>query len=357
LKSISFIICSNGFGHTKRSAKVLNELINRNLKFSFNVICNSSRIDFLKSNIKSKLKRIKINTSLMENEPNWLKFDKLNFSQYIEWASKFKFDKTLLNSDLIVSDNHVAPLINDKKTILMGSFLWLDVINNYNKKPNKISEYEKSILKRYSPEMIAVDNMYNETVRKNTRIFPVPWFESRRVYEKFILFNNILITSGGTEELDLFFIKLVKRLAYENNSKNFFLDSKLIRKLKTKSKSFLTNIFEFDFSEESFKKIDVAICRPGIGILTDCMSYIIPVIAVSNNKNSEIIFNSKKVVSKGIGISIMLDNKDIEDKDYIRINNYINSRDKLNDCIEEIKSQKMDGHILASEKIINEVLK
>ena len=293
----------------------------------------------------------------MAKEPNWLKLDKLNFSKYIEWASNFKYDKNLLDSDLIVSDNYVAPLINNKKTILMGSFLWLDVINNSWEKSNKISDYEKKILKKYYPEMIAVDNMYNETVKNNTRAYPVPWLESRKVYEKSVFFNKILMTSGGTEELDDIFIKLVMRLAYDNRRKFFFIDSKLFKKLNDKSITLSTNIFEFDFSEEAFKKIDVAICRPGIGILTDCMSYLIPVIAVSSNKNSEIIFNSKKVVSKGVGISVVLKNKFIQDNDYKKINKYINSKDKLDDFIEQIKSEKMDGHILAAEKIINEALK
>ena len=336
---------------------MLNELINRNLDFSFNVICNSSRINFLKSNLKLNFKSITINTSLMENEPNWLNFDKLNFSNYIEWASNFKFDKTILNSDFIVSDNYVTPLLIDKKTILMGSFLWLDVIKNPNEELNRISNYEKKILKKYYPEIIVVEDMYNETVKKKTRAFPVPWFDSRRVYEKPFFFNKILITSGGTEELDVFFIKLIELLAHDNNNKTFFLDSKLFKKINEKIKTPLTNILEFDFSEQSFKKIDVVVCRPGIGILTDCISYLIPVIALSNNKNPEIIFNSKKVVSKGIGISVMIDNENIDDLSYSNINGCINSKIFLHDFVEKIKSQKMNGHILAADKIVNEVLK
>ena len=52
-----------------------------------------------------------------------------------------------------------------------------------------------------------------------------------------------------TEELDVFFIKLIELLAHDNNNKTFFLDSKLFKKINEKIKTPLTNILEFDFSE------------------------------------------------------------------------------------------------------------
>lgn len=354
MKSISFIICSNGYGHTKRAAKVLNELIQRNLGYKLNVICNSSKISFLKSNIKSKFQSIHINTSLMDSEPNWLNSIDLNFSKYKQWSSNFAISKTILNSDLIVSDNYVTTL-GIKKTFILGSFLWLDILNDFNEESRKISQYEKKILEKYYPEMISVENMYNNSVDKLTRVFPVPWFESRKVYEKPFFFNSILVTAGGTNELDISFIKLIEKLALDNKQKKIFLDSNLYKKIKTNKKIFLPNVSEFDFTEISFKKIDAVICRPGIGILTDCMAYLIPVISVYSNKNSEIIFNAKKIVSQKIGISVELKKDFIDDYNYSIIYEYINSKSKLDTFTNQIKHQKMGGHLLAANKIINTI--
>jgi len=354
LKNISYIICSNGYGHTKRATKVLNELIGRDLGYKINVICNKSNISYLKSNITSEFQAIHINTSLMDSEPNWLNYIDLNFSNYKKWSSNFAKSKTILNSDLIVSDNYVTTL-GKKKTILIGSFLWLDILNDINEESRKISEFEQKLLEKYNPEMISVNKMYNNSIDKLTRVNSVPWFESRKVFEKPFFFNSILITAGGTNELDILFIKLIERISLDNYRKNIYLESKLYKKIKLNKKPLSPNVKEFDFTEISFKKIDAVICRPGIGIITDCISYLIPIISIYGNKNSEIKFNAKKVASLNMGISLEFKKDFIDNRNYSIINEHINSKSKLDFFTNQIKNEKMGGHILAADIIIDTI--
>jgi UDP-N-acetylglucosamine:LPS N-acetylglucosamine transferase len=95
------------------------------------------------------------------------------------------------------------------------------------------------------------------------------------------------------------------------------------------------------------------ICRPGIGILTECVKYSIPVIAVYDNSNKEISHNAKKITALKIGSSIHINNNFVSDYYVQKIKNIINSRTILTKYTKEILKQDING----AEKATNLILK
>ena len=79
-------------------------------------------------------------------------------------------------------------------------------------------------------------------------------------------------------------------------------DAIIIEKsLKEKFK--INNVEVFDYSPSSYQMIDVIICRPGVGTLTDALLAGIMPICLVGEKNSEIINNSKILSDAGLAIT------------------------------------------------------
>ena len=53
-----------------------------------------------------------------------------------------------------------------------------------------------------------------------------------------------------------------------------------------------------DYSEEMFKKIDIAIIKPGLGTVNDCLKYSIPIISYTSDFNREFAYNTKIIKKK-----------------------------------------------------------
>ena len=89
---------------------------------------------------------------------------------------------------------------------------------------------------------------------------------------------------------------------YKNNF-NFYLDNYAYQKLKSNS----PNIYLAKFDKKMFEKINFAVIRPGLGTVTECLRYSIPIISINtnhNNFNSEIRHNSKVLENNKLGISL-----------------------------------------------------
>ncbi len=289
----------------------------------------------------------------MENEPNWLENSTLNYSEFLKWANGFRDSKIILNSDLVVSDNYAVPLLANKHTLLMGSFLWSDIIQNEVEDIRKIKAFQEKIITQNKTEMIALNGMYMDSLQKKANIFSVPWFTQRRVEKKKRSYNKILVTSGGTEQLDDVFLNLIERLSSINTSKGIFLDSKLYKKFKIIGSNKFLNVKLFDFTDECFKSLDVIICRPGIGILTDCVSYLIPSVVIYNNKNLEIAHNANKVEVIGVGRAIEINDDFISEEQLQEINSFLDLKEAHSMCHQNLLKQKINGHQDAAHKIIN----
>jgi len=351
MKNLTFIICSNGFGHYKRVNKVYKEIINKNLPIQINFICNKEKLEGFCRTFKTSFHDVNIHYELMKKEPNWIDPYKLSFKNYLSWFSRFKNNRIILDSDLIVSDNYLAPLSSGIKCILMGSFLWHEVIKSYNEETRSIYENENKLIMDVKPKMIGLEYMAMNYIQTLTEFKKTNWFCEKKNNLDYNFKNNVLLTSGGTEHLDLVLLEIVRKLSKLDKSKNFYLDSKLYKKLNKK----IENVFEFDFQESSFKMIDAIVCRPGIGILTDCISYNIPPIAIFNNSNIEIFKNAQKVHDKKLGfifdVSNGLNNEIIK-----LVFNAMNSIENINKFKKNISKEKLNGHKIAADIIINELV-
>ena len=350
--NLTFVISSNGFGHLKRVSSVLHLILLYNKYLNIFIVCNDLNKKIIKRD--KLLYKLRFCTSIMKYEIKWLSKDKVDFNQYSKWKYEFENSGIIKKSDIIISDNLVIPLFSNKKIILMGSFLWHDIIDTINPTFKKIAEVEKNILLINKPKIICLESMYMNSISKYTNTVKVPWFTNRIKTTKFHKIKEVLITGGGTEQLDEILLCIANKISYKSSIK-IFLDEKLYSKYKKYNTRNSIIFFQFDFKELSFGALTTIICRPGIGILTECVKYSIPVIAVYDNSNKEISHNAKKINTLKIGSSIHIKDNFVSDYTVKKIKTIINNQTVLTKYTKEILKQDINGAKKATDIILKEL--
>ena len=301
--TIAFLVCENGFGHFKRCAKISNglvvlrddifikffcerEIIQKQIDWDITQkIINNPRIQIIDSGKTVSLKK--------DNKSHGESF----LIGDLEWLD----EELIKNSDIVISDNITKILKIRPDSILMGSFLWEDLIKDYTHTSNKLKCYYNSnmnLLRTHKPTMITLKDMTMPFVIENTVPFYTSWVAEKYEHKRKKIIKNVLIMGGGTGMADDEILSIVREVSVCNQL-NVFTSKTLAKKVNSEK------ISMFDFSHKSFSQIDLMICRPGIGSLTDAVTYGIPVFAIGESNNIEIQFNLKQIEKLNIGRNIV----------------------------------------------------
>ncbi len=303
-KTISFIVCSNGYGHLKRSLRVIQELSLSDSSLKINLFAKKAQIGYAKKEVNFKLeKQITFNSELSESEISWIEKTQFTKQEYRKWINIISTNHILKTSDLIVSDNHVLPVRIFDNVVIMGSFLWHDASIDMTIEQQEIAQEEKDFLFSRKPTLLCVKDMVmKESLHNQVEFEMAPWFTEHytgevKVYQK----EAILVTGGGTELINKLLLEIVLLLSKRMPELDFFLDSKLFAMSQSSGGGGILK--QFDFTDESFAGLKAIICRPGVGILTDCVRYKIPAFVINDGFNHEINHNALRVGELGFGVS------------------------------------------------------
>ncbi len=350
---ISFIVCSNGYGHLKRVLLVVTELIKKKPELPITLFCPPTHIELAKQEINfANNSLITYESSISLNEINWLREETITLERYERWSDDLKNSSILRRSKLVVSDNNVAPLGVFKNSVLMGSFLWPDVVTFHNSEVEAIVESELTTLQKNKPVMLCVKSMAMPAVIENTNSIGLPWFCER--YVSHMLENNkksILITGGGTALVNETLASVAIELAKIREDIQIWVDAKIWKLLQQFG---MNSIKEFGFSDEDFASLTSIVCRPGIGILTDCMRYGIPPYVINDGFNKEINNNAQRVESIGIGKAT--NSFEHTPESIARgISEFLKNNESLLAHRQEINKQETNGAVMAAEFLISQL--
>lgn len=346
-KIISFIVCSNGYGHLKRCLQVVEAFPDG---VTINFLCKEPQLLYAKNEINFK-KDVQVNyfSKYSENEFSWINEENVTWERYQNWRQTLFSSPELRKSDLIISDNHVIPSSMFDTVLLMGSFLWHDATVSSIGEAKEIIDYERDLLRNKPTTLICLGDMVMPSLASQVVLLKQGWFTRRSDLPK--QDSNamkVLVTGGGTELINKQLLSLTLLLSEQQKQIEFFLDSKLFGSGKDLNSQFKL----FTFSEEDFASLDFVICRPGIGILTDCVRYSIPAIVLNDGFNLEINHNAKRVNELGIGIGLDINEKNINEVAK-KIVLAIEDKKFKENCINELRSREVNGALSASEIIIN----
>jgi UDP-N-acetylglucosamine:LPS N-acetylglucosamine transferase len=354
MKNISFIICSNGYGHIKRALNVINELLNQKVDLNINLFCKPNQIEFAKKEVNFVFQdRINFFDEISTLEIDWVNNHQLSKIGYKNWLDALRSNVKLSSSDLIVSDNHLSTCMVFRNTVLMGSFLWHQVTDSTNIEVKEIIENESNFLKTTEVEMICLKDMVMPSVEMATKSIKLPWFTEKLVNGKHPrLSKRILFTGGGTYLTNDLLLKLIFKLSKILHDYEILLDSKLFSVYIDSN----NNVKQFSFTDDDFLDLRLIICRPGIGILTDAVKYQIPCLVINDNYNREISHNAKQIDNLGIGISFDSVSHSIEELVEC-LRESILDEQFISGAKEQISKLEDGGIALAADFLINKIYK
>ncbi len=295
----NFFICQSGFGHHKRVATIIKEIIKLNPNLNIKLFTGIQKLNTIKSRIEfSHLfnnPRITWNVDLYRNVPcydNQITMQKVN-----AWIADVK--QSIGNiKGTIVLDNEATLLSVFPEAVIMGSFVWSDVLAEYkNEEALTVANFERDLIQSMNPNMLGLSDMAMDGVKKRPNFYGLPWFCNPDNFDQIEnKLNHVLITGGGKKETSIDLLNMADFIR-NNIGAKVFLDSHLYGVSAKKHPL-------FEYSTSAFRSLSAVLCRPGIGILTDCVKYRIPVIACVENSHAEINHNALMIEKLGIGLMI-----------------------------------------------------
>ena len=308
MKKIVFVICSNGLGHFRRCIRVAYTLAQSIEKLQLTICCTAKHLKITSDwdILKALLQNPNIEIIKTGKNVQWFSdIERYDENHLFTWYKDLPTSK-IKQADLVISDNLSQVLEIRPDTILMGSFIWAEVLINYF--PNhqlikKFHDYEIQLLERYRPFMIHFNEMGMDYVSKYTNARGVAWMVEKQFSLKSkSTIKNILVSGGATGSIFKTIQKIVTQLK-ETSDYQIFVPKRLIEHFP--------NCLPFDFTDKEFIDIDLMICRPGIGALTDAVTFGLPILALGELSNSEMRFNANKVEALNFGRNAMLKTDEI----------------------------------------------
>jgi len=163
---------------------------------------------------------------------------------------------------------------------------------------NKKNSIDNLIKKNYLPVIGNYLFMSRKIINK-FKVKKVGLFGKFKGKSKYNI-RNVLVSLGTAKmgSVQLKKIKtqatnMVKRLKYTRI--NLYLDPIFNLKNDYKNKC---KIFKANYSSRMYKKIDLAVIKPGLGTVNDCLEYAIPMICYTRNFNEEFNYNAQILKKK-----------------------------------------------------------
>jgi hypothetical protein len=305
---IIHIICENGLGHFKRSLGLLNQIIKKEPNVQLDIICTRQQLVKLERWEKIEMLYLadcRIHTDISSPGVHWFKNEDMYIdNRLIKWSSRLEHFKPFYEADIVISDNLVAPLKYRPDTLLMGSFLWLDVFEKSKFYSPPILDFiieQKSILKQTRPNILCVGDVAMPILMEYTNPIKMPWFGQVEKIErgKNQKTNRIAILGGATSTINNLMIEAIS-VIIEKTTYSVAIPQRIIDNFKISHEK----VHAFNFEIEDFQNCDLVICRPGVGTITDCISTQTPMIFIYEADNVEMKFNAEQLERKGVAINI-----------------------------------------------------
>ncbi|GAB4413787.1 MAG: hypothetical protein OHK0039_21030 [Bacteroidia bacterium] len=306
------IVCANGLGHFRRTIGVLHAWQQLVPGLHIDVVCTEQQLTLNRDwdrLVVLQAAGVGFHTGYLEGSVVWQpRADAYTPSQTGQWLDRLGSFPGLYDADMVLSDNleHVLALRAD--AVMLGSFLWPDILDHaYPAHPAvaAIVASGRALLRRHRPPMLCVADLAMPDLDTYTRIVPLGWMgQWPRPAQQPALTSTrrIALLTGASPVSDaLTQACLTQLLALDCE---IALPPRVIDAMPDLPKD---RVVAFAFTQEAFEACRWIVCRPGVGTLTDAVAAGVPVICYYESHNLEMRFNAKRVAGLGMGIDACSD--------------------------------------------------
>ncbi len=283
---VAIFSCDNGYGHARRSILVGRYLAKKGFDVTVFVTFDAiHRFTKLFSDLQ--------NVRFKEFQPETKRY--LHENRIYENNPFEKFKNSIWDFDYVISDNLPEILIYRSDAFLSGSFLWhqitKEIDNDYRNNLKELFLINK--VKIFAPKFFSMPDLSKELeVLECGLVMPDRVISAQK--------GNLLISGGKTKNINEQLIKLIEILIQNTDAqmlfKTIYLDEDLYND-RYKNLGFE----KANFSAEMYSTLSVAIIRPGIGTITECIANRVYILTIDESTNDEITYNTNQIRKLGIG--------------------------------------------------------
>ncbi len=273
---IALIASNNGLGHIRRSVLLANKLIK---KYKVTILCS-----------KQKIKKFKIHKSIIVKDFNIDPYKSKILNKKNNAHNLFNFKE---NFDLYLSDNYPEIALKKKNSLLLSNFFWHDIL-----KINTL--YYKNLEKKIKEKPVIANYLFvSKHIKKNFKIHPVGFYGNFK-YKNFNKNKNAILISFGTAEMThkKNIVRFINQIKNKSKDIKIYLEPRFY---KNELKKY--NIFKATYDDKMYKKIAIAIIKPGLGTITECLSRGIAVLTYTRGSNKEFLYNAQILEKNNLAIN------------------------------------------------------
>jgi hypothetical protein len=294
--SVSLTVCPNGMGHAVRSLRVMRELVTLGRGFRLTAVALSptqhrSLHPATRAWLEAEGTRILHGVTepgvSLERDPAAYGDGRL-----LDWEARWAATPQLSGADLVVSDNLVGVLSRRADAVLMGSFLWSDVLDEH---PDvhgvardavmAFVDHERQLLARCSPPMLCTADVASDGVLARTSAVPLAWFDERSeqpddAATRPLASQRVAVIGGGTGAQ----ARPLEAIA---------------ARLRDAGWEILAHL-----PEPGEPGVAAVVCRPGLGTVTECVLRAFPMVLVRETWNPELAHTAAALVRLGVAVDL-----------------------------------------------------
>jgi hypothetical protein len=210
----------------------------------------------------------------------------------IQWLDRLP---DLDHFDRVICDNLPEILARRPDAMISAQFFWHDVIEGA---PTDYAEYCEELLDRHKPTVIGCELFAMDAVRKQPGFRPVGLYQIPELVAAAKATpmehrTDLLVTGGTTPAVREQLRKVIGDLLQNGPGeyRRVHVDAALL------PKNAPDWIVKADFTLGMYCQLRAAICRPGLGVVTDLLTMGSKIYPIYENENAEMLHNAKSLQS------------------------------------------------------------
>jgi hypothetical protein len=286
MKHVLAVVCANGLGHFRRSVAILDRLLAITDPFALSIVAETWQWERTREwPASARLRRIARHfPGVMEPGVIWSSDPRAyDGDRLTAWLERLRALEAIERADLVLSDNLAGVLSLRSDAVLLGSFLWSEVLADAHPTHPRVAELAKTdhaLLTRAKPPMLCVEALAMPGVLLRTDPVQLPWMcesvapSPRPLPEK----PRIAVLGGATGSAARPLTRVIERL-----------------------EAMPVIVERGGEAEPRFDTYDLVVLRPGAGTVTACVAARVPMI-LAYEPNPELAHNASRIEALGIGL-------------------------------------------------------
>lgn len=280
-------VCNNGLGHLRRVTGVLAELLALRPDVRITLVCEPWQLARARAwpAAQRVLAAGDVVAGVMAPGVVWSRDAAVYADGRLEaWIERVGEVPELGAADLVVTDNLGGVLEHRPDAVLLGSFLWSDILEAAHEVDPAVRSFvarERAALAKCRPTALCVAALATAGLRARAATVEVGWMCERAREPAATREGAVAVLGGATGAADAILAATAERLRAEGTP--------------------VVQPGARALSPDELAACAVAVVRPGAGTLNDCVAQQVPMVLVHEPDNAELDHNGRAVAGLGLG--------------------------------------------------------